>query len=102
MKVVWKYKLDEVDWQMLQMPADAQVLTVQMQSGHLQLWALVDPDRPMRSRSIFIAGTGREIPESISSGYVDSCQILDGKLVYHVFDCGEDCQSYSAEPHRLT
>lgn len=83
---VWKYTLsirDEVD---LDMPEDAELLFVGKQSiavDQLELWARVEPTRPIETRRILIRGTGHliEIEPHVGS-------VVVGPLVWHVFDGG--------------
>ena len=70
----------------LEMPAGAQVLTVQMQGGQPQLWAKVDPTQPKVWRAFEIYGTGHPMPDDPRLVYVATFQIGDGALVMHVFE----------------
>ena len=85
MKTIWKYPLSLLDRQSLGMPAGAQVLTVQLQAGGLQVWALVDSDAPEVERHFRIYGTGHPVSDD-SGHYVGTFQIQGGALVFHVFD----------------
>lgn len=68
----------------LRLPASAQVLTVQMQNGVPQLWAVVTADAPPSShRGIFIIGAGFELPAE-TGNYIATFQ--DGPYVWHVFE----------------
>ena len=69
------------------MPKGAQILTVQMQHGTPQLWALVDPNAQRVLRRILIYGTGH--PVDTFNVYIATFQIMNGSLVFHVFDGGE-------------
>lgn len=84
MKSVWKYPLIINDDIILQMPGDAKPLHVDMQRGSPCLWALVEPDRPMRTYRFRLAGTGHPIGEE-SMLYVGSFFMHDGDLVFHLF-----------------
>ncbi len=39
---IWKYTIEIVDLQFIEMPIGAKILTAQMQNGDLQIWAIVD------------------------------------------------------------
>lgn len=45
MKTIYKYPLDVTDRQVIAMPEDAEILTVQVQNGKPMLWAVVDPNK---------------------------------------------------------
>jgi hypothetical protein len=86
-KVVWKYPLELKDEQIIEMPANARMLCVQMQGETPSLWVLVDPYKAHESRKILIAGTGHE-REALAGflTYIGSFQMMGGQLVYHVFE----------------
>lgn len=77
----------------IEMPAGAEPLSVQLQatpwgndcrSGMLQLWALVDTDRPMVPVDIEAYGTGHEIPDN-PGRHLGTVQTHGGRYVCHVF-----------------
>ena len=67
----------------LDLPAGAEILDVQMQHGHTQLWALVDPQAPTQRRDFQIVGTGRPVAADLQ--YVGTWQDHDGVFVWHLF-----------------
>lgn len=87
-RVVWKYPLNAVEHQYLELPKGADILTVQTQGEGPQLWALVnpDPDIPKETRHIHIMATGEQKPSYYWSGlsYIATFQIMS--LVFHVFE----------------
>lgn len=60
---VYKYDLPVADRQELRLPRDAKLLHVGAQSGHLKLWALVDPEMPREPVEVCVVGTGHEWPD---------------------------------------
>ena len=85
---IWKYPIEVTDDQAVDMPAGAQVLSVQVQGGAPCVWATVDPDAPVRPRRLRTFGTGH--PDCDFSGvFVGTYQLRGGSLVFHLFDCGE-------------
>jgi len=109
MKRIFKYPLDVVDFQVVNMPKDAELLDVQVQNNGLQLWALVEPSAEKVDRVIAIVGTGNPYPEQAEpdrvQGYkgdkplttigtskknhIATVQTHGGALVWHVFDLAE-------------
>ena len=85
MTTIYKYTL-RPGRTMLQMPADAQVLTVQMQDGTPCLWAKVDPTKPAELRTFDVYGTGHTMPDDPPMLYVATFQMEGGALVWHVFE----------------
>jgi hypothetical protein len=84
-KSIWKYPLNLVSEQSVDMPQGAQMLTVQMQHEQPHIWALVDPASPKVGRFVMIYGTGHGIPDD-TGRYVGTFQLADGDLVFHVFE----------------
>ncbi len=84
---IWKWAIQITDRQAVMMPAGAQVLTVQMQGHHPQLWALVDEtqDTPLTPRAFAIYGTGNPMPED-PGRYIATFQTHGGDLVWHAFE----------------
>ena len=90
MKTIWKYELDTVDNQLIEMPLSARILTVQTQNEKPCLWCLTYPNIPKevwKKREIIIHGTGHDV-EAVPGEYIGTYQLLNGALVYHVFDKG--------------
>jgi hypothetical protein len=87
-KTIWKYTLLVEDEQTLEMPEGARLLTVQIQHGRQQLWALVDDAEKLVSRAIATRGTGHPADGLDECDYLGTYQLSDGALVFHVFDRG--------------
>lgn len=95
MRTIWKYPLGITDRQVVRMPRDAEILSVQVQGRHLCLWAMVDGDSPLEDRSIRIFGTGNPIDDWVGNPideyddigrfvFVGTAQM--GPFVWHVFE----------------
>lgn len=84
---VWKYELRIEDNQTIAIPARSELLAVQMQYGTPTLWARVEPEARLVNRKIRISGTGHD---SAEGHYIGTVQLAEGRLVFHVFDQGED------------
>lgn len=82
---IWKYRLKWVERQGLDLPAGAQVLSVQMQDLKPVLWALVDPHQPVnRPHTISAVFTGELIV--VDPGrYISTVQQGYSDLVWHFF-----------------
>lgn len=82
MKTIYKYTLDLKDKQQIELPLDADILSVQVQAEKICLWAKVSSTLPKEKRTIYIYVTGTEI-EKDNSSYVGTVQ--DGIYVWHIF-----------------
>lgn len=85
MKTIYKFTLDLVDSQTIQMPEGASVLSLQLQYGQPCLWALVDTDKPLTPRRFITRGTGHPVPSEWVS-YAGTYQLQGGDLVFHVLE----------------
>jgi hypothetical protein len=85
-RTIWKYPLELKDEQILQLPSRSKILTVQIQNGKLQLWALVNPELPKKQKYIYIYGTGHKISNANQLEYISTIQIKDGSLIFHIFE----------------
>lgn len=106
---IWKFPLPEPPNPPqsvfeIEMPRGAKILAVQAQSEYPCIWALVRSDAPKVKRRFLVFGTGQEIqhevikaasptgyvdPDWFEEDYVGTFQLYGGRLVFHVFDCGE-------------
>lgn len=82
---IWKWQLDVTDEQVVQMPAGAKLLDVQMQGGACCLWALCDENAPKEQRRIAIYGTGNLMPDEPGE-HIATFQMHGGSLVFHAFE----------------
>ena len=87
---IWKFPLQVTDVQEVVLPARAQILACQMQGKILCLWVLLDPVKavslPKENHCIRIIGTGHPIPPEEALCYIDTFQMDDGTLIFHVFE----------------
>ena len=83
---VHKFTLEIVDEQDVYLPEGAEPLCIQVQWRDPQLWALVDPTKPLAPRKIRAFGTGHPIPPGENLRYLGTIQKQDGALVFHFFE----------------
>lgn len=84
METVYKYPLQLIDEQKVQLPVNAQPLHVGVQHGEIYVWCRVDPDFEATETIIFsVAGTGavrKDMGEHLST-----FMMYSGNMVLHVF-----------------
>jgi hypothetical protein len=87
MKKIFRYPLETIDTQFIELPLGAEILTAQIQDNQLCLWAMVNtsPDAITKNRRIEIVGTGYPVPAG-ELKYISTFQIMDGSLIFHVFE----------------
>jgi len=87
--VIWKFPIDlyragrVTDNPVIEMPAGAKILTMQLQDHQPTLWAVVDPDAPKEPRQLHIVGTGQAVPAGELT-YLGTWQ--SNGFVFHVFE----------------
>lgn len=94
MKKIYKYPLELTDFQEVDMPEGAEILSVQTQYApfgsplkeHLCMWAMVDTDKPVQTRRIRIFGTGNPMTYEHELKFIDTVQMSNHALVWHVFE----------------
>jgi hypothetical protein len=88
MKTIWKYELQVTDWQTINIPRNAEILTIQNQNGIPQLWAIVDTDeKAIELKGIEIYGTGNPMrSDGLIRKYIGTFQMLGGKFIGHCFE----------------
>ena len=82
MRTVWKFTLELVDYQVVAMPDGARIIHCADQMGALCIWAEVDTDAPMVSRTVAVVGTGHRL---VGGHHVGSVMQREGLLVWHIY-----------------
>lgn len=83
-ETIHKYPFRCEDHFELEMPQGALILAVQAQAGQPCVWARVFPDGPKVTRRFRLAGTGHPLEGNL--WYIGTFQLLEGKLVFHLFE----------------
>jgi hypothetical protein len=88
MKLIYKYTLDIIDYQEIEIPKCAIIRALQTQDGGPKLWVEVDSNQIVEIRRFEIFGTGHIIMEDmgVSREYIGTFQVRDGALVFHVYE----------------
>lgn len=83
---IYKYPIRIADVQEVLLPLNAEILTAQMQSGTLCLWAKVEEgNTSMEERTIEVFGTGHPMSNN-ARRYIGTAQMHGGSLIWHVFE----------------
>lgn len=87
MQTIWKFDLEPVARQVVNMPLGATILSIQTQDRSVKLWALVDDSEPrVGKRIIHTVGTGHPAPGLTPGQFIATAQT--GPFVWHFFDLG--------------
>ncbi|MEW6302258.1 MAG: hypothetical protein AB1705_02230 [Verrucomicrobiota bacterium] len=88
MITIYKYKVKQQEYQTIELPVGARVLTAQALDVNVWIWAQVDTEVKEREpRKFVVLKTGQEInynPELL--WHIESVQFGGGELVLHVFE----------------
>ena len=84
MNVIHKYTLEPQHLNVIEMPLDSMIVSVQAQHDKVCIWAMTDPENPPYLRKFRTYYTGRSIPGGIT--YIGTVQLHDGYTVIHVFE----------------
>ncbi|AZB23614.1 hypothetical protein EG339_02740 [Chryseobacterium bernardetii] len=83
MKTIYKYQLNTIGKQIITMPIDSEIISLQTQFGSPCIWAKVDDEKPVYDRTILTFGTGHPLPEG-NIEFIGTYQISE--FVFHVFE----------------
>ncbi len=82
---IWKFALKPLSEQSIEMPENAQIISIQMQASLPYIWAIVNPVNQKKKRVFHTFGTGTVIPEA-DRNYIGTYKSQDDVLVFHVFE----------------
>jgi hypothetical protein len=87
-KQIWKFEIKDPSKTILEMPKNAQILTIQMQNEIPCIWALVTPVNEKELRHFEIYGTGHDIIYHYNTNreYINTFQMHNESLVFHLFE----------------
>lgn len=87
-KTIWKFQLNPNDIIFIEMPKNAEILSVQNQKGIPCIWALVDPNAEKEERCFEIFGTGYTVlcDMGIDRKFIGTFQMYEADLVFHLFE----------------
>jgi hypothetical protein len=85
MQTIWKKILPVTATQVIEVPGDAEILSVNRQHEQLVIWYTCDPTLiTNKNITILMCGTGHIAPEF--SKYIGTVLLNDDSLVIHVFE----------------
>jgi hypothetical protein len=84
---IYKYDINIVSEQILELPVEAMILTVTMQRGLVVLYALIDDSESEKERRVIeIVGTGHPMVDDVPRNYLGTVSRGNRYLVWHVFE----------------
>jgi hypothetical protein len=86
LRTIYKYPFPVTDEINIEMPRDAQILSVQFQGHTACMWAMVVPERKMVMRHFRIFGTGHPIEMEPQNDLVHVATFQQPPFVWHLFE----------------
>lgn len=83
MKTIWKFPLDIVGTNRVDMPVGAHVISVKTQHGRPTIWAMCAPENMLEQRIFRIVGTGHLFNPQ---GHMHIGTVIIDGFVWHVFE----------------
>lgn len=86
-KQIWKFEIN-TNQITIEIPKEAEILTMQTQNEKPCIWALVNPENKKELRHFEVYGTGHNIyyDMGIERKYINTFQLHNGDLVFHLFE----------------
>jgi len=86
-RTIHKYALRVTDSQQVSMPQGAEIVAVQVQSGVLTAWAIVDTEAALQTKELIVVGTGNPYPApAMGTFHKHLSTVQMGAYVWHVFE----------------
>lgn len=84
---VYKFTLESVECQALELPLNSKILSTETQGDDILIYALVNTQETKKEyRDIRVYGTGHEIPDIITEyTFLGTAKLYNGGLMFHVF-----------------
>ncbi len=87
MKKIFKYILKPSVSQLIEVPKGATILSAGVQFDDICIWILVNPIiEEKESKTIKVIGTGIFIDLEKEHRFINTVQLLDGGLIFHIFE----------------
>jgi hypothetical protein len=88
--VIWKFAVPVERSFKVEMPKDAEVLSVQVQHGAPCMWAMCDPNAKKEERIFHVIGTGHEVGDRPITKFIGTFQLEGGAFIGHLFEGAGD------------
>ena len=85
-KTIYKHIVEPITIQVCKLPADAEILSVQVQENRVCIWFLCDPTNPEENRFIEIVSTGEKIHETLNVKRIFIGTVQMHSYVFHIFE----------------
>jgi hypothetical protein len=85
---IWKFPLEITDYQSVNIPTYAEILSVQVKDDIPYIYAIVNPQEETETRHFEIFGTGNpfEVEENIKRVYIGTFFSHKDRFVWHLFE----------------
>ena len=104
MNTIFKYKLENIDQQTIEIPLPARILSVVEKNDDIVLYAVVDDDQdvPKIPVDISIKGTGDVVESGIGLyTFLGTVKLFNGNEIWHVFYMYAGDERIAEKPAKL-
>lgn len=89
MKTIWKYPITLEQFQDIEIPAGAEILSLHKQGSRqedeIYIWCLVETDNPLETRHFMFVATGNAITCE-ECNYIGTLWLMSGSYVLHLLE----------------
>jgi len=86
MKKIFKYRIEVKDEQVISIPKNSRILSVEEQFGQIVIYAVINTtEERTENYSIIIHGTGHPANDIDDCNFLDTVKLENGALMFHVF-----------------
>lgn len=88
MQTIWKYTLKSQEYQLIEMPHSARVISAEEQFGEIVVYAVIElPNTSIPwNREFVVLGTGHETEHDLNEyHFLNTVKLENGALMFHVF-----------------
>ena len=84
-KTIYKYPLITTGVQLIEMPRNTKILSLQVQHEKPCIWCLVDLKEDIKDYVFRVYGTGETVSDEQKLSFVGTYQLYGGDFIGHVF-----------------
>lgn len=81
---VLKYQLANEERQVFEIRSN-EILSIKEQHNKMVMYALVNPDSPVRKYEVVTVPTGVEVEGLVQYTFLDTVKLFDGSIMFHIF-----------------
>tara|TARA_R110000782_G_scaffold241474_1_gene327936 strand:- start:673 stop:999 length:327 start_codon:yes stop_codon:yes gene_type:complete len=86
-RIIFKYQMPVLESFEMQLPEGAEIIRMEDQEGLFWLWAVVNTEAPLETRSFKVFKTGAKMPDGVDLKYIGFCAVfVQMELGLYIFE----------------